>query len=577
MSSLVYNGIPIIFARITTAAEVQYDQKSNQQLRQVKHTVTCSGEISPAILPAELGETNAGQVLARIRSALTSPRKQLQVFIGDFLYLNSPAAGNAVDVANGPFPRHVDVQQITGSNLITVNIVIETSLYECYDGSPGTPGTDAFLPAWTTHTFSEQMSIDENWFTTRRRTGMLTVRADANLSPDNFRDVVIPPIPRGFRRVSSDYTIQEDGLAMSYTYVDKEVYKEPPAGITRFEGERMSESDEKGCIFKQTIRVKLWGNKQTSKAKLLAVAGFLIFNQFNALPNTANSIMGSQVRDNFGGDDNWLEMTVTQGLVVQNATFYGVAGNFFNLDLDHYPGEDLTQTPSDPGTRGTALLEAVAPVLSDPCLNATLQAQSGGAQLQAGFDGTPASITTVPVVPNMTSALATFDVSTGLHTDYKIATTIYADQHTVQLAKAGASVSAFVQLAPPTFQKVVQWTATKWSQPPTCPNPNLIDPNAVQLHTSAIVHAPQVAPNGKTPIYTAEGVYIYGMADPTQVDMAAGAIPYIQTTYSNTRYSMWSNGIIDNGTQTATLQTGGFAASPPAVNPLLGGSSLSTG
>jgi hypothetical protein len=572
MSTLIYNGIEIDLARITFNHENVYDEPSGLQYRHTKTTVNCQGYINASTNPAIGGESQASQVVKRIRGCLNKPRNYLAVYIGTDLYLSSPASGSSVDAANGPKPLHVEVTEIMGTALIMINFVIETCLYECCSETPGQAGS-APAQAWTTHTWSEDISIDEFFLTTRTRNGVLTVRADAGLSPDSFRTLVIPAIPNGFMRKSSKYLITEDQLSLRYSYTDTEVYKEPPPPAIKWEGERSAESDENGVKWTQQVRVKLWGAKTVSKGNLLSAAAIVIYNAINIgqpgiNPLKTERLLQCTTRDSL--TQNWVEISLRVRMLTLAQTFYATNNaGLYLVDLDHYAFENPQQTPPDPGTMATGLLAAVAPVLNDPCLGQAVLTTDLGQATLAGSYGPAALVATVPVIPNTQSAISTTESSLGISEHYELQTAYTTDYHTIPLPTVGSPFCSFAVLAPPTMTKAVSFSATRWDQPPTAPNPQTIDPNNVLLHTVYNPEAAQLGPDGQTPIYRLTGTYIYGIQDPTQVVLSAGALPYVASAFGNALYTIFSNGIIDAGARTATLVTGGFLGQPPVYNPFL--------
>lgn len=534
---------------------------SGLQYRHTLFSLSVTAYITPSANPAIFGESNAAGVMARIRGCLMRPRQQLTWTVGGVTYLSSPAPNASCDAAYGPIPKHCDVVEVIGSGCFMCTFNIETALYECCSSTANTPGDTTGIPAWTTHTFSESFTIDGKFLTHRTRSGTLTVRADAGVSPDAFRTVVIAPVPRGFKRTSSRYTIQEDQLAMSYEFIDEEVYKVAPPPALTFSGERRASSNNTGTLWTQEVRIRVQGAKTTPKAQLIqaaytmAVGAVSPINNFQA-QNSKGRLLSGSIAD--GLDDNWVEIVLRSINLKLSQSFYGLnpAGGF-QVDLDHYPGEDATQTAPDPGTLATGLLIALAPVLDDPCLQSTLQA-AGGAELNA-FPGPgsnpPATIQAVPLVPTETNTLKAGELNSGIYTDYQIWTSYDTDYHTIQLPTVGSSVAALGVLAPPTTTKTCWWTASKVDTPPTIPDPNVIDPNSTLLSSTVIPAAPQLMADATTPVWTVSGIYTYACPDPSQVQVAAGLLPYIDSQYQNTVITTFSGGIIDSGS-TSTLQTG---------------------
>jgi len=52
------------------------------------------------------------------------------------------------------------------------------------------------------------------------------------MSAHAFRDIVLPPLQAGLRRNSMDFLVDEIGLNVEYTIIDKEVHYSPPKPAT---------------------------------------------------------------------------------------------------------------------------------------------------------------------------------------------------------------------------------------------------------------------------------------------------------------------------------------------------------
>src|SRR5579859_2598147 len=259
-------GVIISYTTLEGMDDVPIMSDDGTEYLYTERTISVRGVINGGLLPATVGETPS-QTLTRIRNTLETPRLQL------FFYHNnasdtsplcqSPAAGALVDARYGPIPKNVRLYRIAGSECLMVQMQVVTWVHECVGVLP-----------YISHRWTESVKIDEQFLSVKTRQGKIIVRADTGLSPDALRGLVAPPIDPGFKRISADYTLQSDGLALQYTFTDEEQYIQPPLGATSAEGE-YSESSADGGMREAECWVKLKGPKAgpfSDKANLLQTA-----------------------------------------------------------------------------------------------------------------------------------------------------------------------------------------------------------------------------------------------------------------------------------------------------------------
>lgn len=202
------------------------------------------------------------------RAAFPDPSALLDVGPADDPLTTAPSVVNPSpnrDLANGPLPTPVRVIQTTGADCWIIQWGVVACVRLCH-------GQDvATLPKFLSCRWEESATIDDEFLTTRTRTGTLRIRPDVPLDPDGFRWVVCPPIPDGFTRKESVYKRTADGLALQFTFVDVETPTMPPAPAVKAEGSFRAVS-HKGAIFTAECNVRLSGDPRGSKKRLVATA-----------------------------------------------------------------------------------------------------------------------------------------------------------------------------------------------------------------------------------------------------------------------------------------------------------------
>lgn len=237
---LTYNGVNLGGYLLTQSIEqgpVMDPSGTDQLYNRIR--ISCQSLVTYPLNPAIGGESPT-QTMLRIRHLLTSPRRSLVYSDGTTNYVNLPGG---LDDANGPIPDPTALQvvQITpGAWLVTFAVTVH--LVDC----TSTP------PAYLSNRWEDAETVDRDWYKVRRRTGTLIVSSRGAVSPDDFRSLISPTVPVGFRRETADYKRSADGLKIHYNFVDKQLSKLPPlpgtkltgrqvASITNFGGKRMGE------------------------------------------------------------------------------------------------------------------------------------------------------------------------------------------------------------------------------------------------------------------------------------------------------------------------------------------------
>lgn len=560
MSQFAYNGIEISYIRTQTIdREPQYSDDGTEYLW-TKVTVTVQGVVNAGdpsrnvfgIVPSLAGETTA-QTMLRIQHYLEVPRGQLLFKIGGDLYIVSPApiAGinnvpfpganptdqgiptigpGFVDANNGPFPRKLSITQIGGTQTFLVTYTIECAVVECPSGFGP--------PDYASHRYRSTTAIDENFYTKLTIVGTLICRADGNKTVDQLRGVVMPPIPDGFKRQSFDITVSEDGLRLTYTITDQEVYLQAPAPATKASG-KLRETTNMAGMRVVECTVHLEGDANSSKPILIGTAALIVMNQLSLVDGAGNPTLFSSGIFEIGVIESELyesKITVT-GRVKLRAT----PKRFKNLTVDlsqfsNVPiGSESTLPTRDPGLRGTAFLELVSNLFHDPCImQSTLIPAGVGPSTLVGTTPAGATFTlSTGQVPQQDadSTIYADDPAPGVTTDYKTSHQYDAEQHIIALPVAsnqpGAPSTAFIQLAAPQTKLTMDFEGEREGSRPRLPTTNLGN-NAVLLSQTLSPKNVSVAGDGQSPIYRTRGRYEFGFKDETKVVPMHGVPPWLQ-------------------------------------------------
>jgi len=163
-----------------------------------------------------------------IRERLMTPRRTLEVYSGTDLVFYSPKTlaidGGATeatsDANNGPIVHDCSVIKALGNQTFLVHFVVETCTRDCPNsGVP--PGALLSSRYSTTH------DIDDRHFTTITHNGVSIFRTDIldleKKYADAYRESLVPPCPRGFRRVACHFQTVPARNALSWTVTDREM------------------------------------------------------------------------------------------------------------------------------------------------------------------------------------------------------------------------------------------------------------------------------------------------------------------------------------------------------------------
>lgn len=179
-------------------------------------------------------QTSVGTTDAAVQSAIAA----LSHSGGVFLYrgrglgnpdVNTGEAGR--DLKFGPFPSGISAKLIGAGNAVEITWNVEFLLPNCPGASNPFGLVEASLKL--THV------IDDAGYTTRRVSGYLSVpggriapdAAKVRLSADDYRDLVLTPLPYGFQRKGMTFDESYDLTRLDFSWTDEELPVPLPLGV----------------------------------------------------------------------------------------------------------------------------------------------------------------------------------------------------------------------------------------------------------------------------------------------------------------------------------------------------------
>ena len=381
MSRLIYNEIQL--SQILTdevSSEPVYDESGTDYLYSRK-TISVTAIIHAELLPSTTASDTPAIIMDRIVHKLEESRKQLRFYNdadGNLPLIEAPKNNSHVDAKNGPIPRKVQVLKVVGDKALLIRYVVDCWLCDCPGGT---------INPFQSHRWKDSVTMDKRFFSTRTRTGKIIVRADADINPDTLRYVTVEQtgaVPHGFKREKADYFLGDDGLSLNYTFVDKEMYLQPPWPSCDAEGEYIESSPMHGAIRYGEARVHLEGPKigleadrQLGKEVLLMRAIQMAVVMSSLADANGQQQAGTKVFLRHAAIRTKLNDNVVDVLIQTDITQLAARKAGMPLTLERFtrypPGMPPNALSPEGGTRGSAGLMLIAAALGDPCMQTPTQ------------------------------------------------------------------------------------------------------------------------------------------------------------------------------------------------------------
>jgi hypothetical protein len=157
-----------------------------------------------------------------------------------------------------------------------VQFSIDTWVVDCTGG-----GLQTNPPQFISNRFVTEFDINRTQYVTITTRGRVITAANVNVNPDVLRGVIAPALPAGMICNRMHFTVQDNGLALEYTFEDQEVFREPPQPMYKAEGEHASSTPNGvNCIVETRVRVT--GYKYTAPGVVFGMAVLLAARKITA-------------------------------------------------------------------------------------------------------------------------------------------------------------------------------------------------------------------------------------------------------------------------------------------------------
>ena len=389
MSVVTYNGVTLPYANTSNfTQEVLLDDVGGVDWYATRYSLSVQCIVNPAYLSQLLPDMTdqgleAAEVVRLAVQQLKQPRRSLSFQVNGVELIPRPQQGLAgtVDAANGPLPQRVRFMQLT-ANTFVIDFAITTTVWENQEFSavrqnPFTnePGNVVLYNRW-----EESVNLDANMRSTRTRSGTYRIRSDnvEGKIADQLRSAMaVMSVPDRFRRIGSRYNVSTDGLRLSYSLTDEEVFRMPPRPAYTARGTYTDTTTKLGAWREGMVNLTLEGSPGTSQADLIDSALMVAatkLRQTGAMPgkdkNAFGMLMMCQVTVGMYENSVSLAMRVRMDPAVVGNVGKERKGKVWSLDFDamaNIPGS-VMNAPPDYFDRGTANLLLRCAAYYDPNL-----------------------------------------------------------------------------------------------------------------------------------------------------------------------------------------------------------------
>jgi hypothetical protein len=396
MSELSYGSVELSYVKTKTFYQepVFTGADGSGDYLYTKFRISVEGVFNSSLPPAAIaqfpGDATPAGLMARIRQLLWQPREQLVYSVNGVVLLSSPqqsAIANQMvqrktDANNGPIVNDVNVTALT-ENTFRIDFDVTTWLQDCSAATVlGGSG-----PKFISNRFTTDFDIDQHQYVTITTRGTVFTRADVNVNPDSLRGAIAPTLTTGAVAERSHFGVLESGLAVTYEFVDREVFRVPPGNaltpVYEASGSYML-SSPLGSLPHAELQLKLIGKKTTSTQRLAQLALLLAVKKISGRsklpsPNLDNSngfiLDYAAIKQSWG--ENAVEVVMRCRLPLPKIArggvpdpLFGIANNgWYDPGQDTYPNNlSLKNRPGPvPLLYGTAALQSNLAWLRDPC------------------------------------------------------------------------------------------------------------------------------------------------------------------------------------------------------------------
>jgi hypothetical protein len=575
--SLTYNSVQLALTKTNSITARPVYTNNNNDYRFTEITIDINAIFNPSETayisdgPLAIADPTALPPVTynAVQTSLNTPRGQLQFdnYLTTMFNLPDEDAGWITDANNGPFPQELSIIEINGGQTFHVRYVIKTFIYQC-------DLAETSDVAWISNEYSQSESIDEHFYSSITTTGMayfrIEVLDEANGVADDFRDVLLPPIPRGYRRMAIDIKVNETRNILIYSCVDHQMpYEIGNTGqsgdgsfITKIDGSwvqsSLTLSANNHTVLPTgyqigTATIKIWGSRQASvwvlTQKALAIIGS------TRIDFTDGTQPIRDIRFSQSLVDRYVELSISVTLKPaangQFGSFQTAAlrndttgpGGLFGIGSE---GGVNPSPPSDNGTRSDTPFVLLTAALTDACLGTDGPPCMDSAAGTYGQNGTycgPTPIVSVTPTDIIPSGSNSYSQPTTQYPYTRASiNSRYETQHGVMQAPyAGSPQSNYVSgggqqpsnptcsvfnLYSPYTLRIVEWECERLNGILQIPSLNSSDPNQILLSSKILSENVAILVDGSSVVLGATGRYTYAfLADITTIDTLNYDIP----------------------------------------------------
>lgn len=543
MSNLAYNGITIGLTKtLGISHDVVRDVDETYLYTRVRIDVEgiVNGPPTSSQNPVDLSGINStisqgpvSDMIRQLRHALLQERGLLVYNVGDSptpMIVSPGLDGNGnlypCDANNGPVPGPLHIIRVDGIKTFHIRYSVTTCLIECpgYNGEGGPSGL-------ISNRSSQVHSIDGSTFLTAiTTTGQAFFRTDileaAGQIADGYRDVLLPPIPRGFKRMAIQIQATPARNALSYTCTDQERFFDMgdtgPTGsnsnITDIDARYSVASTGQGgapvsFMTAHSVRVQIKGSKAATTWTLVKAA----FNVAQSKLPIGDLTKGflTQIAVDVGLTDRSVSLQATMLLSPQAGGMIPGINNVDGLRANNVFAPQGGLNPPFPGrggTAGTYTNQALTTAWKSACQGPTkpVEGSLANANYQSNYSNNTGPIVTATITPDLPTYTTSYsrDTTQFPFTSYKIDAVIETNTYIQQAAVTGIAKAASAGLGPTPTPTGTSPTPTPTGTSPTptptgtSPTPTGTSPTPTSTSTSPTPTPTTPTPTSPTPTPT---------------------------------------------------------------------------
>lgn len=499
------------------------------------------------LVPGGSASATAGDIEVALRRRILEQRKSLLYTMENRTIVSSD---HAHDVNNGPKPLDLKVTNVAPGS-IRIEFTIETALVECdnYSGTITAAQSPILNNRW-----SCVDDLDEQARTTRHWRGRLRI-STAELNPQSFRGVVVPPLNPGWKRKRMNFVSELNSLELGYEITDEEMLGEsPPSPAYKMAGTHMESVSVGADNAIGELNLRLDGAKSSDKRQMMQRAVQIVVTKLRLKrEQTRFALLQLILIDHFGDNVNAVEARARVRHTIRAKSKIDGLGPVVTdkiarpLDLPDY--DPLIAPIVKPyGTASPASLFAC--FLQSPCNNQHAMPQATEKIDKQGSDPSYGGDRETEITYSSGSLGSDFE-ETGLSDAHlenayqfcQIESVIVKKHNRLALPIAAdstnrtpAKTSALIELCGPTAKRIVRMRAERIGEWPTIfADKDFTDRNGIEcwiLDFRPEFRAPKLQGDGITMLYALDVEYTFGMsrAPAAGEPMPTASLPWDNTT-----------------------------------------------